>query len=49
MKPSNYFFTLGDVVVWPFQSVGLRTKRFKSANGWARQIHFLTVIIIFPA
>jgi hypothetical protein len=50
MKLTNYFFTIGGIVVFPFQSVGFGIKeetRSKRLRWYS--IHFLTAIIMIKA
>lgn len=50
MKPCNYFFTIGGVTVFPFQSIGFRVRKetkSKRLTWW--EVHFLTAIIMIPA
>jgi hypothetical protein len=50
MKPSNYFFTLGGVTVFPFLSLGFRVrKETKPKRLTWYEVHFLTAIIMIPA
>jgi hypothetical protein len=50
MKASHYFFTIGGVTVFPFQSLGFRArKETRSKRLTWYEVHFLTAIIMIPA